>query len=69
MVFKVLFQESLLEAPIRERTRSIYVEAESIREVRLKLVERNLNIELVQPLDAEHLAYEQASESFELEQI
>jgi len=69
MVFKVLFQESLLEAPIRERTRSIYVEAESIREVRLKLVERNLNIELVQPLDAEHLAYEQASEFFELEQI
>jgi len=69
MVFKVIYQESLLEAPIRERTKSLYVEAESIREVRLKLADRNLNIELVQPLDPEHLAYEQASEFFELEQI
>jgi len=69
MVYKVLFQESSLEAPIRERTKSLYIEAESVREVRRKLAEREYNIELVQPLDEAHLAYEQESEKFELERL
>jgi len=69
MVFKVLYQESSIEAPIRERTKSLYVEAESVREVRRKLTERNYNIELVQPLDEAHFAYEEQSEHFQLEQL
>lgn len=69
MIFKVLYQESSLEVPIRERTKSMFVEAESVREVRQKLAERSYNIELIQPLDEAHLEYEKQSEHFSVEQL
>lgn len=69
MIYKVLFQESLTVAPVRERTKSIYVEATSEQEVRAKLEDRNYNIELIQPLTEAHLAYEQKSEHFQVENI
>lgn len=34
MIFKVLYQEVPDEVPVRERTKSLYIEAESVREVR-----------------------------------
>lgn len=69
MIFKVYYQESKVQVPVRENTKTIYVEAETQREVRQKLQNRNYNIEFIQQLEGEHLAYEQASEHFELEQV
>lgn len=67
MVFKVFYQESLEEAPVRERTRSLFVEAPEERDVRLKLAERNYNIEYIELLSDEFLEYEKKSDQFEVE--
>lgn len=69
MVFKVFFQESKTEVPVRERTQTVYVEGESERDVRKKLAERNINIEFIQPLNDAHLEYEKRSEKFVLENV
>lgn len=69
MIFKVLYQELPYEVPVRERTKSLYVEADSIRDVRQKLSDRNYNIELIQELDEAHLNYEKQSEHFSLENV
>ncbi|WP_188454541.1 DNA-dependent RNA polymerase subunit epsilon [Virgibacillus oceani] len=69
MIYKVLYQELKQEIPVRERTKSLYVEAESEKEVRTKLLDRNLNIEFIQVLDEAHLAYEKQSEHFMLESV
>lgn len=69
MIFKVLYQELSDEVPARERTQSLYIEAESVREVRQKLNDKNYNIEYIQELDEAHLEYEKQSEEFKLENI
>jgi len=69
MIFKVLYQDLQNEAPVRERTKSIYVEADSIREVREKLSDRNYNIEFIQELDKAHLTYEKQAENFIVENV
>ncbi|WP_025785217.1 DNA-dependent RNA polymerase subunit epsilon [Sporosarcina sp. D27] len=69
MIFKVYYQETKVQVPVRENTQTLYVEAESARDVRKKLQNRNYNIEFIQQLEGEHLEYEQASEHFELEQV
>lgn len=69
MIFKVLYQDLPDEIPVRERTNSLYIEADSEREVRQKLADRNYNIEFIQVLDEAHLTYEKQSEHFELENV
>ncbi|QHE52026.1 DNA-dependent RNA polymerase subunit epsilon [Pontibacillus sp. HMF3514] len=69
MIFKVLYQERSEEVPVRERTTSLYIEAETEREVRKKLADRKLNIEYIQALDEDHLKYEKQSEDFQVESI
>ncbi|WP_077622167.1 DNA-dependent RNA polymerase subunit epsilon [Sediminibacillus massiliensis] len=69
MVYKVLYQELPYEVPVRERTKSLYFEAESEREVRKELSNRNINIEFIQLLDAAHLDYEKESEDFQVENL
>ncbi|MCP3030657.1 DNA-dependent RNA polymerase auxiliary subunit epsilon family protein [Halobacillus sp. A1] len=69
MVFKVLYQELSKEVPVRERTNAMYVEAESERDVRQKLIEKELNIEFIQVLNEEHLDYEKQNEDFQLENV
>lgn len=69
MIFKVLYQDSLDVAPVRERTKSLYVEAVSEREVREKLADQHINIEFIQLLDEVHLAYEKKSEDFKIESV
>ncbi|TXL67550.1 DUF1447 family protein [Cerasibacillus terrae] len=69
MIFKVLYQEDPNEIATRERTKSIYIEADSIRDARKKLANKTINIEYIQPLNKAHLAYEKQSENFELETI
>ncbi|WP_273850255.1 DNA-dependent RNA polymerase subunit epsilon [Guptibacillus spartinae] len=69
MIYKVFYQETKKEVPVRERTMSLYVEATSEREVRYKLKDRNLNIEFIQTVEDDFLAFEQKSEHFELENV
>ena len=67
MIYKVYYQETKIRNPKREDTQSIYVEGESDVAVR-QLVEENTpyNIEYVQLLDGNHLAYEQEHADFKL---
>ncbi|WP_163536667.1 DNA-directed RNA polymerase subunit epsilon [Gracilibacillus sp. YIM 98692] len=67
MIYKVLYQEIPTEIPVRENTHSLYVEANSEREVRRYLKDRQLNIEFIQLLTEAHLEYEQKSDSFKVE--
>jgi len=67
MIYKVYYQENKNEIPVRENTKSLYVEASSEREVRAYLKDRGFNIELVQLLEGAHLEYEQNSPNFKVE--
>ncbi|GAB2554946.1 DNA-dependent RNA polymerase subunit epsilon [Gracilibacillus alcaliphilus] len=67
MIYKVLYQENASEIPVREHTKSMYVEAESERKVREQLKDRHINIEFIQRLEGAHLAYEQQSPHFKVE--
>lgn len=69
MIFKVYYQKSIKDIPVRENTKSLYLEASSEREVREKLKDRNYNIELVQLLEGNYLEYELASPNYVLEKI
>ncbi|KHE73070.1 DNA-dependent RNA polymerase subunit epsilon [Halobacillus sp. BBL2006] len=69
MIFKVLYQELAQEVPVRERTQAMYVEAETERQVRKKLANKGFNIEYIQVLDEDHLAYEQQSEDYAVENL
>ena len=69
MIYKVLYQENGAEAPVRENTKSLYVEASTEREVRQHLKDRQYNIEYIQLLEGSHLEYEQSSPSFEVESL
>jgi DNA-dependent RNA polymerase auxiliary subunit epsilon len=66
MIFKVFYQESATEVPVREKTKVLYVEAESERDVRTKLSPFNYNIEFIQELAGAHLEYEKQNENFKL---
>lgn len=67
MIYKVLYQESELDNPRRESTKSIYVDAQSSIDVRQE-VEKNTDyhIEFIQELDEQHLEYEQKSPDYKL---
>ena len=67
MIYKVYYQESLKEIPVRENTKVVYVEANSDREVRAYLKDRNYNIELIQLLEGNYLEYEKNSPNFHVE--
>lgn len=69
MIFKVLYQESADTPPIREYTKSLYLEAESVRDVYTKIADRNINIEHIQLLDDAHLEYEKKSKYYKLENV
>lgn len=69
MIYKVYYQENVLEVPVRENTKSLYLEAEDVREARekLQLQGKGYNIEYIQLLEGNYLEYEQASEHYKLE--
>lgn len=67
MIYKVLYQEHYNEVPIRERTKSLFIEASSVREVRELLSDRDYNLEYIHPLEGAHLKYEQQFEDFKVE--
>ena len=69
MIYKVYYQEDAHEVPVRENTKSLYLEATNERDVRNKLKDRNYNIEFIQLLEGNYLEYEQNSPNFKLENI
>lgn len=59
MIFKVFYQESKKEAPRREDTKSLYVEADKVSEVREYLTNNTpYMIEHITELSGEFLEYE-----------
>ncbi|UQD51548.1 hypothetical protein C0971_05570 [Bacillus methanolicus] len=69
MIFKVFYQESMTQVPVREKTKTLYIEAESERDVRSKLADRAINIEFIQPISGAFLEYEQQKEDFKVLEI
>jgi len=69
MIFKVYYQEKITEVPVRENTQTLYVEANSERDVRKKLSDRPINIERVQSVEGQYLEYERQKEYFEVLEI
>jgi DNA-dependent RNA polymerase auxiliary subunit epsilon len=67
MIYKVYYQENKNEIPVRENTKTLYVEASSVREVRAYLQDRNYNIEFIQELEGNYLEYEKNSPNFQVE--
>ncbi|AZU61360.1 DNA-dependent RNA polymerase subunit epsilon [Neobacillus mesonae] len=69
MIFKVYYQESKTEVPVREKTRTIFINAESVREVYTKIADKGFNIELIQEVKGAYLEYEQQNEDFKVLEI
>lgn len=69
MIYKVYYQENLDEVPVRENTKSLYLEANSEREVRQLLKDRKILIEYIQLLEGNYLEYEKNSPNFRLENV
>ncbi|MFZ4450311.1 DNA-dependent RNA polymerase subunit epsilon [Salibacterium aidingense] len=69
MIFKVYYQKDFNQIPVRENTDSLFIEAETEREVRQKLADKNYNIEFIQPVSEDHLKHEQKKEDFKVENL
>ena len=69
MVFKIYYQERIVEVPVREKTKVLYVEGESVRDVRIKIADRGYNVELVQAVSGAFLEYEKQNEDYNVLEI
>ncbi|WP_210366380.1 DNA-directed RNA polymerase subunit epsilon [Bacillus sp. REN3] len=69
MIFKVYYQESIKQVPVREKTKTFYVEADSEREVRSKMADRQYNVEYIEPVEGNYYEYEKQKEDFEVLEI
>ncbi len=69
MIFKVYYQESIKEVPVREKTKTVYVDGDSPKDVRTKLADKHYNIELVVPVEGDYLEYEKKNEDFKVLEI
>ncbi|SDH88346.1 MULTISPECIES: DNA-dependent RNA polymerase subunit epsilon [Alteribacillus] len=69
MIYKVFYQKNFQEVPVRENTDAMFIEAETEREVRRKLADKNYNIELVQPVSENLLKFEEKNEDFKVEKL
>ncbi|KRM25075.1 MULTISPECIES: DNA-directed RNA polymerase subunit epsilon [Limosilactobacillus] len=67
MIFKVYYQPDSTKRPVRENTKSLYIEADSEPEA-LLMVEHNTDysIEYVEQLDEKALAYEKQNPNFKM---
>ena len=67
MTFKVYYQPDATKRPVREKTQSLYIEADSEAQA-LLLVEENTdyNIEFVEQLDDKALEYEKQNPNFKI---
>jgi DNA-dependent RNA polymerase auxiliary subunit epsilon len=69
MIFKVYYQESITEVPVREKTKTVFVKANFEKEVRTKLADRGHNIEFVEAVAGAFLEYEKQNEDFKVLEI
>ncbi|MGP7818908.1 DNA-dependent RNA polymerase subunit epsilon [Niallia sp. 01092] len=69
MIFKVYYQDSKAEVPVREKTRTIYMEGVSERDIRTKLAEKPYNIEFITAVEGAFLEYEKQNEDFTVLEI
>ncbi|MDM5328111.1 DNA-directed RNA polymerase subunit epsilon [Neobacillus sp. CF12] len=69
MVFKIYYQERIVEVPVREKTKVLYVEGESVKDVRKKIADRGYNVEFVQEVTGAFLEYEQQNEDYKVLEI
>lgn len=69
MIYKVFYQDGADNVPIREATVSFFLRADSERDVRKKLKDRDINIEYIQLVEKELLAYEEQNEDFKVLEI
>lgn len=67
MIYKVYYQETKTRNPKREQTQSLYIEGNSEVDVRQVIEEHTpYNIEFIQLLEGNHLAYEKENADFSL---
>ncbi|ASI35874.1 MULTISPECIES: RNA polymerase epsilon subunit [unclassified Exiguobacterium] len=68
MIFKVFYQPLRSEAPVRERTEVMYVEGESIRDVRTSIdhLIKDINVEFIREVSGEFLEYEKQSVDYKV---
>jgi DNA-dependent RNA polymerase auxiliary subunit epsilon len=66
MIFKVYYQENIKEVPVRENTKTLFIEGESVRDVRSKIADRGYNVEFVQEVKGAHLNYELQNEDYKV---
>lgn len=69
MIYKVYVQENKNEVPVRERTKALYVEADSTTEIYKKFEKTPYLIEHIQELKGKYLEYEKQSENFKIMEI
>jgi DNA-dependent RNA polymerase auxiliary subunit epsilon len=66
MIFKVYYQESNTEVPVRENTKTLFIEGDSVRDVRSKIADRGFNVESVQEVKGDYLKYELQNEDYKV---
>lgn len=66
MIFKVYYQADATEVPIRENTKALFIEGESVREVRQLLKKETYNVERVEEISGPYLEYEKQQEDFKV---
>ncbi|WP_251548987.1 DNA-dependent RNA polymerase subunit epsilon [Neobacillus muris] len=69
MIFKVFYQENVTEVPVREKTKTLFVNGESVRDVLSKIGKLGVNVEYVQEVKGAHLEYEQQSKDYKVLEI
>lgn len=73
MIYKVFYQDRKDRSPRRENTKSLYLEVDAATELEGRIIARQIveentsyNIELIQHLSEDHLAYEKETGAFTL---
>lgn len=70
MVFKIYYQETKAQNPKRENTKVMYVESNSLTDVRHDVETKTThNIEFIEELSTAALEYEQQSVNFAMTEI
>jgi DNA-dependent RNA polymerase auxiliary subunit epsilon len=66
MIFKVYYQEKLTEVPVRENTKTFFIEADSVRDAYSRIADRKYNVEYMQEVKGAYLEYEQQNENYKV---
>ncbi|KXB58540.1 DNA-dependent RNA polymerase subunit epsilon [Gemelliphila asaccharolytica] len=67
--FKVFYQENNKEIPVRENTKSMFIESSDKPSVLRYLESKNYNVEYVQEMTEEYLNFEKKSSDFKMVKI